>query len=109
MRRYWLVFSQAVNVVLAIYFVVSTLKPDWIGRNAALRSSGIPLIEAPALSLAAAPAGSFRLAAQRASAAVVSIPTDGIDVKPKRPSAALLESAAKMTTTKPVPTKAPEP
>ena len=75
MRRYWLVFSQAVTVVLAVYFVVGTLKPDWIGRNATLRSSGIPLIEAPALPLAAAPAGSFRLAAQRASAAVVSINT----------------------------------
>ena len=75
MRRYWLVFSQAVTVLLAAYFVVSTLKPGWIGSHATLGSTGIPLIQAPALPLAAAPAGSFRLAAQRASAAVVSINT----------------------------------
>ena len=75
MRRYWLVFSQAVTVLLAAFFVVSTLKPEWIGRTGTLGSTGIPLIEAPALPTAAAPAGSFRLAAQRASAAVVSINT----------------------------------
>ncbi|MBI2769585.1 MAG: trypsin-like peptidase domain-containing protein [Burkholderiales bacterium] len=75
MRRYWLVFSQAVTVMLAAYFVVVTLKPDWVSRPASLRGTGIPVLEAPALSSAAAPVGSFRLAAQRASAAVVSINT----------------------------------
>ena len=75
MRRYWLVFSQAVTVVLAVYFVVSTLKPDWIGRTSRLGSTGISLIEAPVLPLQSSPAGSFRQAAQRASAAVVSINT----------------------------------
>ena len=34
MRRYWLVFSQAVTVLLAAYFVVATLKPEWLGRHA---------------------------------------------------------------------------
>jgi serine protease DegQ len=75
MRRYWLVFSQAVTVFLAAYFVVTTLKPDWVGRPAALGSTGIALLEAPAAVVAASPPGSFRLAAQRASAAVVSINT----------------------------------
>ena len=75
MRRYWLVFSQAVTVMLAAYFVVTTLKPDWVGRPTTLGSTGIALLQAPALPAAAAPAGSFRLAAQRASAAVVSINT----------------------------------
>ena len=32
MRRYWLLFSQAVTVLLAAYFVVATLKPEWLGR-----------------------------------------------------------------------------
>ncbi len=75
MRRYWLVFSQAVTVLLAAYFVVTTLKPDWVGRPATLGSTGVALLQAPALPAAAAPPGSFRLAAQRASAAVVSINT----------------------------------
>ena len=75
MRRFWLVFSQAVTVFLAAYFVVSTLKPDWVGRPVVLGSPGIPLIESSALPTAAPPAGGFRLAARRASAAVVSINT----------------------------------
>jgi serine protease DegQ len=75
MRRYWLVFSQAVTVVLAAYFVVATLKPDWVGRAALPGTAGIALVEAPARPATAAPPGSFRAAAQRASAAVVSINT----------------------------------
>ncbi len=78
MRRFWLVFSQAVTVLLAAYFVVSTLKPDWIGRTATLGSTGIALIEAPAQPLAPPPAGSFRLAAQR------SLEIIGIDIGSSR-------------------------
>ena len=31
MRKHWLLFSQAVTVLLAAYFVVATLKPQWLG------------------------------------------------------------------------------
>ena len=75
MRRYWLLFAQTVTVLLAAYFVVATLKPEWIGRASVSISQGVPLIEAPTPPGAPPPAGSFRLAAQRASAAVVSINT----------------------------------
>ncbi|MEO8653927.1 MAG: 2-alkenal reductase, partial [Ramlibacter sp.] len=76
MRRFWLVFSQAVTVLLAAYFVVATLKPEWLGRTAPLvGNQGVALVQAPAPALGPPPAGSFRLAAQRASAAVVSINT----------------------------------
>ena len=72
MKRIWLVFSQAVTVVLAAYFVLLTLKPSWLGRPA----SPITVMEAKlSTSAAAAVPGSFRLAAQLASAAVVSINT----------------------------------
>jgi Do/DeqQ family serine protease len=30
MRRFWLIFAQAVTVSLAILFVVTTLRPDWL-------------------------------------------------------------------------------
>jgi len=30
MRRYWLIFAQAVTVCMAILFVVTTLRPDWV-------------------------------------------------------------------------------
>jgi serine protease DegQ len=73
MRKIWLIFSQAVTVLLAAWFVVATLKPDLLSRKPQLGSGLVPTIEAPAPNTAAAPAGSFRAAAQKASAAVVSI------------------------------------
>ena len=76
MRRYWLVFSQAVTVLLAAYFVVATLQPEWLGRGESVSSSsGVALIEAPSPPTGATPPGSLRQAAQKASAAVVSIST----------------------------------
>ncbi|HSH91899.1 MAG TPA: trypsin-like peptidase domain-containing protein [Ramlibacter sp.] len=75
MRRFWLLFAQAVTVLLAAYFVVLTLKPEWLNRPVA-GPSRVALSEAPTTTVAGPPpAGSFRLAAQRASAAVVSINT----------------------------------
>jgi serine protease DegQ len=81
MRKFWLLFSQAVTVLLAAYFVVATLKPDWLGRAPRLglgssQTSGVvPVLQAPAGNPADVPQGSYRAAAQRASAAVVSIAT----------------------------------
>nr|MDP2192689.1 trypsin-like peptidase domain-containing protein [Rhodoferax sp.] len=74
MKRLWLLFSQTVTVLLAAYFVVGTLKPDWLG-NRPSHSGTVALLEAPATSSGAVPPGSFRLAAQKSSSAVVSINT----------------------------------
>ncbi|MDP3618335.1 MAG: trypsin-like peptidase domain-containing protein [Ramlibacter sp.] len=75
MRRIWLLFAQAVTVLLAAYFVVGTLKPEWLGRTPP-GMGRVSLVEAPAATVSGPPpAGSFRQAAQRASAAVVSINT----------------------------------
>ena len=69
MRRYWLVFAQAVTVLLAAYFVVATLQPEWLGRTGSAVSRGVALVEAPAATvLGPPPAGSFRQAALKASA-----------------------------------------
>ena len=74
MKRFWLLFSQAVTVFVAAYFVVFTLKPGWLGDR--LNPSGtIALTEVAAPKPDDVPAGSFRLAAQKSSAAVVSINT----------------------------------
>ena len=82
MRKFWLFFSQAVTVLLAAYFVVATLQPQWLGRaprlgwgSSAPAAGVVPVIEAGATNSGAAPAGSYRAAAQKASAAVVSIAT----------------------------------
>lgn len=74
MKRLWLLFSQVSTVLLAGYFVVATLKPQWLGHPPA-NSGAIALFEAPAGTPVPPPAGSFRLAAQKASGAVVSINT----------------------------------
>ncbi len=74
MKRLWLLFSQTATVLLAAYFVVATLKPDWLGKPGAGVGT-LAYLEAPAAANAAAPANSFRLAAQKASPAVVSINT----------------------------------
>jgi Do/DeqQ family serine protease len=74
MKRLWLLFSQTATVLLAAYFVVATLKPQWIGHNTSL-SGAIALIEAPAVNPGDVPPGSYRIAAQKASSAVVSINT----------------------------------
>ena len=35
MKRLWLLFSQAVTVLLAAFFIVATLKPQWVQRGGA--------------------------------------------------------------------------
>jgi serine protease DegQ len=74
MKRLWLLFSQVVTVLLAAYFVVTTLKPHWIGPRGG-SGAGVALIEAPAPTPGTVPAGSFSPAARKASPAVVSINT----------------------------------
>jgi Do/DeqQ family serine protease len=73
-RRVWLVFSQAVAVAVAVLFVVSTLKPEWLpgGRRGSLLPTPTVYQVAPAPAGAASAAG-FALAARRAAPAVVSI------------------------------------
>ena len=73
MKRYWLLFSQAVTVLLAAYFVVATLKPAWFMQPG--ETPAVALFQAPSDRAAAPVPGSFRVAAQKASAAVVSINT----------------------------------
>ena len=72
MKRIWLLFSQTVTVVLAVWFVVATLQPGWLKRSAASNTVSFTQIKDDANS-ANAPGGSFRQAAQKAAPAVVSI------------------------------------
>jgi serine protease DegQ len=90
MRKFWLLFSQTVTVVLALYFVTATLKPEWLGRAARVSTSNgvVGMLEAASnngsASLSPA-AGSLAAAAKKASAAVVSINTSKIQrTNPKR-------------------------
>jgi Do/DeqQ family serine protease len=77
MRKTWLLFSQAVTVAVAVLFVVSTLKPDWVrrGNNVGAPPSVVTVAAAPALPAPAVAAAvtSYSAAARLASPAVVSI------------------------------------
>jgi serine protease DegQ len=75
MKRLWLLFSQTITVLLATYFVVATLKPQWLGHTHGVVDGAVALLQAPAAPPGSVPPGSYRLAAQKASAAVVSINT----------------------------------
>ena len=76
MRKFWLLFSQTVTVLVAAFFVVATLKPQWIERRPFSGVVGsVAVLEAPAVQRTAGPVGSFSSAAKIASAAVVSINT----------------------------------
>jgi Do/DeqQ family serine protease len=76
MKKIWLLFAQTVTVLMAMYFVVATLKPQWLDKRPRL-ASVVPVLEAPDTPANAVDSGahSFRHAAQVASAAVVSIST----------------------------------
>jgi serine protease DegQ len=74
MHKYWLIFAQTVTIVLAVFFVVSTLRPEllpWQSRGA------VVTIKEAAPGAAAAQStsepGSYSAAAQKAMASVVNV------------------------------------
>ena len=83
MRKTWLIFSQAVTVAVAVLFVISTLKPDWVKRGVLAPTASVVSINSVAApvslsgsnppSLLAGAPQSYSSAAKRASPAVVSI------------------------------------
>lgn len=73
MRRFWLLFAQTVTVVLAVWFIVTTLKPEWIARGSQdlrIESHSVPIQEATGSALSQ---NSYRSAAGRAMPSVVNI------------------------------------
>ena len=74
MKRLWLLFSQSVTVLLAAYFVVSVLKPHWLGARPNL-GAAVAVLQAPPGAMGTTAAGSYSPAAKRAAPAVVSIST----------------------------------
>ena len=82
LRHFWLIFAQAVTVCLGVWFVVATLKPDWVAQRTApataspgASSAGSPVTITQS---AASPAGDlnkagFADAAKKAMPAVVNI------------------------------------
>ncbi|GLU34466.1 Do family serine endopeptidase [Trinickia caryophylli] len=77
LRRFWLFFAQAVTVLLALMFIVVTLKPQWLQRQGQfgkqLASPIVALREVAPGTGAAPMVASYADAAQRAMPAVVNV------------------------------------
>ena len=85
MRKFWLIFAQTVTVCLAVLFVVSTLKPEWLGRPAGNFPSIVALQESPATGEPVTGTSSYRDAARKALPSVVHIFTSQKIRTPRNP------------------------
>ncbi len=85
MRRLWLLFAQTVTIALALWFIVATLKPEWLSRSPAVRleSTTVPVREAD--TSATSMHNTYRIASQRAMPAVVNIFTSKASRRPPHP------------------------
>jgi Do/DeqQ family serine protease len=89
MYRLWIIFAQAATVAVAIVFVVSTFRPEWLpARGGSPAASSAPLVQqaptAGPLPSAAAP-GSYSEAVRRATPSVVNIFTSKEVQAPRHP------------------------
>ncbi|WP_207005422.1 Do family serine endopeptidase [Trinickia mobilis] len=77
LRRFWLFFAQAVTVLLALMFIVATLKPQWLTRQGQFGkqlAEPIVALREVAPSIGTRPAtASYADAAQKAMPAVVNV------------------------------------
>ena len=83
MRKLWLIFAQSVTVAVAVVFVISTLKPDWLPQRSA--DPAISGTGEPGKPAETAPGGSYREAARKALPSVVHVYTTQKLVAPKHP------------------------
>ena len=83
MRKFWLLFSQAATIGLAVLFVIHTLKPGLL-PNAA-RSGVVTLYENTSDSGSKMPATGFSAAAKKAMPAVVNVFTSSTVKTPNNP------------------------
>jgi serine protease DegQ len=68
-KRFWLIFSQAVTIILAGYFVVTTLKPNWLTNSTKVNSV---TIKESASTEQVAP-GSYHEAVDRSMPSIVNV------------------------------------
>ncbi len=86
MRKYWLMFAQATTVVLAIFFVVHTLRPELLPAGSA-RGGVVTLYESSEGGDGKMPPGGFAGAAKKVMPSVVNIFTTTVTRAPAHPFA----------------------
>ena len=83
MHRLWMIFAQAVTISVAVLFVLSTLKPEWVGERPMLPAITIQQAAAPAATPSGKVVASYADAARAALPSVVHIFTSK-EVKSQR-------------------------
>jgi serine protease DegQ len=83
MARLWLLFAQATTIAVAVLFVVSTFRPEWLPA----RSAAAPAFNqsAPALLVSTSRVASYSDAVQRATPSVVNVSTSKEIRSPRHP------------------------
>ncbi|HYR36938.1 MAG TPA: trypsin-like peptidase domain-containing protein, partial [Burkholderiales bacterium] len=71
MLRLWLIFAQAATVAVAVLFVVSTFRPEWLPP----RSAPAPILQSAPPTTSSPQTASYNEAVRRASPSVVNIST----------------------------------
>jgi len=85
MYRLWLIFAQAATVAVAVVFVVSTFRPEWLPARVAAPVSVLQQAPTTGPLPPAARIGSFHDAVQRATPSVVNISTSKEIRSPRHP------------------------
>ena len=82
LQKYWLLFAQAVTVMLAALFIVATLKPDWLSESRVGSLVDTVSLKESSYDGQLSP-GSYHEAVKRSMPAVVNIFSSKTSAKPK--------------------------
>ncbi len=85
MYRLWLIFSQAATVAVAVLFVVTTFRPEWLPPRGGLLQSPVAVLKQAAVPPSSATSDSYFGAVQRATPSVVNIFTSKEVRSPRHP------------------------
>ena len=73
MRRLWMIFAQTVTVGLAVFFIISALRPEWLEKSPRTTTGIVALSESAVQPEPATAGASYRDAARKALPSVVHI------------------------------------
>ncbi len=85
MYRLWLIFSQAATVAVAVLFVVTTFRPEWLPPRGGVLQSPVAVLKQAAVPPSSATSDSYFGAVQRATPSVVNIFTSKEVRSPRHP------------------------
>ena len=88
MHRFWLVFSQATTVAVAVLFVVSTFRPEWLPSRSLIPQGDVTVVQQAAPPPTPSPSArpdSYYPAVKRATPSVVNVFTSKAVRTPRHP------------------------